>query len=109
MKKLLTPTNAKLALLTEELFDAFPEWRYRKTLFDRDTGVEREVMATNVSITSDQIVFPDDTPEAEVQAVLQKHDHTKPSRNETARQARLDEINRANSVDDLKRILKDML
>ena len=111
MKKLPTPKNAKLPLLTEELFEAFPHWRYKRTSLRNFTRPE-ENFYTNVLITDFEIVFPDDTSEEEVQVVLQKHDHTKPSKNEKAKmdhQLLLEEIEKAQSVDDLKKILRSVL
>jgi hypothetical protein len=88
MKKIPTPQDVNLPLLTEELFDAFPDWSMPDPL-GRDWNV------TNVAITAEEILFPDATDEKEVEKVLRKHDKNKDSRNQAKAKERAQKLESA--------------
>jgi hypothetical protein len=76
MMKSITITQAvNLPRLTEELFEAFPDWK-------RPDPLGRAGSITDVIITGTEIIFPDATETSEVEKVLRKHDPGKDSANQ---------------------------
>jgi hypothetical protein len=105
--KLTKPTN--LNLLTEQLFDAFPEWRRPDPLGMVD-------FITDVVIMAEEIAFPEDTDPAAVQAVIDSHDPAEGSANEKRRDAQREKkddlkerVKKAKGVDELRDILLEVL
>ena len=88
MKKIPAPQLVNLPLLTEELFDAFPEWRFPDPLNPGE-------FSTHVVITTETIIFPDMTDEKEVEKVLRKHDKNKDSRNQAKEKERATKLESA--------------
>lgn len=76
MKKIALPPVVNLPLLTEELFASFPEWKYPDPL-------GRGWDVTSVVVLTEAVIFPDVTAEVDVQAVIDRHDSTRDSRNQT--------------------------
>ena len=67
----------KLAMLCDELFDAFPEWRIKE-------GADY-VTSVVIAETLDGVLIqglPDDVDVAAVNKAIKKHDHGKPSKRE---------------------------
>ena len=84
------PVN--LQLLTEELFDAFPEWLKPDPL--------GRGMATDVTVTDKAVTFPDETDEKRVEKVLRKHAPGKDSINQARERRRA--LKRASARDKLR-------
>lgn len=75
MKTLLFDKPVNLNLLSEELFERFPEWK-------RPHPVKEGVLITDVSISQGEIFFPEETNEEDVLEVIEAHDKTKESKNQ---------------------------
>lgn len=85
MKTLPIPKDANLSLLCEELFKAFPEWV--------QPGPRGNV--TDVTITKEEIIFPDATNEKEVEKIIRRHDPKKDSTNQAKAKARAEKLQSA--------------
>jgi len=75
MKKIKLSKPVNLNLLTEELFAAFPEWKYPDPL-------GRGWDVTEAAIEPEAVTFPDASDEKGVQAVIDAHDPQKDSANQ---------------------------
>jgi len=82
MKKLsVNNLDFHIESLTEQLFDAFPEWVYTNSLGERETRVNIAYSSNSVSVEC-----PDDVDEGKFQAVISAHKSSDLSRGEVERQ-----------------------
>lgn len=93
MKTILITRPVNPNLLTEELFDRFPDWV-------RPHPSKPEIKITEVNVSSREIVFPDDTSEEDVMAVVDAHDETRESKNQTKKKEK--EKDRKEAIKKLK-------
>lgn len=109
MKKIKIDRPVNLELLTEELFEAFPSWRYPDPL-----GLVPYL--TDVAISADEIEIPDNTSPEAVQFILDTHNEKGKSKNQKSKEDKAerreelkDRTRRAESVADLRAVILDLL
>lgn len=92
MKKLEFDGTYNQPLLSEELFAAFPEWHEPDPWNSPDDRVTKVIIEGNIHFPrqpgdkSTKVILqvPDEANETAIAAIVQAHDHTKKSKNETA-------------------------